>query len=100
MEKANEAQDSSRRNASGFIVLPNGVCGTVAMGHDKKVVAGQDLSFRMHKAIQADLANKDLLIQDQGRCMLNLGQIKIKGVHAQNQIAENQEIHAERRQSK
>ncbi|MBO5229586.1 MAG: hypothetical protein J6B20_02215 [Clostridia bacterium] len=100
MEIANEVQDSSKRIASGFIVLPNGVCSTVAMGHDKKVVAGQDLPFRMHKAIQADLAQKDLLIQDQGRCMLNLGQVKIEGMQTQNQIAENQEIHAEHRQSK
>lgn len=105
MEIANKVQDSSKKIASGFVALKdkqgNWIGQTVAMNQDKKVVAGQDLAFHICEPIQQDLAKNDLLIKNQKHAVLNLNQIKIDGMQAESQIAENtQQIDAEKRQTK
>lgn len=97
MEKANKAQ------GCGCIILPNGIGGVVWLDEEGHRVVGpaSKASFRMCKRIQTEMAKNDLIIQDQGRCMLNPNQVKIEGTQEVSQVAENtQQIHAEKVQSK
>ena len=92
MEKANIAQ--------GFIMLPNGIGGVMGMDEEGHRVVGRIGSFRMCKEFQTEMAKNDLIILDQGRCMLNPNQVKIEGTQEVSQVSENtQQIHAEKVQS-